>query len=235
MTLAVGSIWFVLVLAWFGRRPPVPARVARLAPDRAPIMLPRPLQRWLPALAAASATAFVFPLAAPAVFAGAWATPVVRARRRDARERDEVLRTLPDLVDLLTLTVGAGMTVPLALAAVAHRHVGPIALELQRVVDDMTRGRRCADALDDAAVRLGPDVRPVLAALASADRYGAPLGDALIRIGADVRADRRRRAEAAARRVPVRLLFPLVLCVLPAFALLTVAPLLASALRSLRL
>jgi tight adherence protein C len=54
-------------------------------------------------------------------------------------------------------------------------------------------------------------------------------------LATDVRADRRRRAEEAARRVPVKLLFPLVLCVLPAFALLTVAPLLAGALGSLRL
>jgi tight adherence protein C len=54
-------------------------------------------------------------------------------------------------------------------------------------------------------------------------------------LAAEVRAERRRRAEAAARRVPVKLLFPLVLCVLPAFGLLTVVPLLAGAATSLHL
>ncbi|MDP9387533.1 MAG: hypothetical protein M3Q48_06280, partial [Actinomycetota bacterium] len=58
---------------------------------------------------------------------------------------------------------------------------------------------------------------------------------ALERLAAEVRRQRLRQAEEAARRVPVLLLFPLVLCVLPAFALLTVAPLIAGALRELRL
>jgi len=58
--------------------------------------------------------------------------------------------------------------------------------------------------------------------LAGAERYGTPLLPALDRLALDARLDRRRRAEEAARRVPVKLLFPLVLCVLPAFGLLTV-------------
>jgi tight adherence protein C len=97
------------------------------------------------------------------------------------------------------------------------------------------RGGRWCEALDDAAVRPGPAARPVLAALVASERYGAPLGDALAVLAVEARADRRRRAEEAARRVPVQLLFPLVLCVLPAFVLLTLAPLLAGALGSLRL
>ena len=83
--------------------------------------------------------------------------------------------------------------------------------------------------------RAGEAPRPLVAALVASDRYGAPLADNLARLADEVRRDRRRRAEEAARRVPVKLLFPLVTCVLPAFALLTVAPLLAGALRSLRL
>ena len=72
-------------------------------------------------------------------------------------------------------------------------------------------------------------------ALAACERYGSPVGPALARLSTEVRAARRRQAEAAARRVPVKLLFPLVGCILPAFALLTVAPLVASAAGSLRL
>jgi tight adherence protein C len=69
----------------------------------------------------------------------------------------------------------------------------------------------------------------------ASERYGAPLGPGLERLAYEVRADRRRRAEEAARKIPVKLLFPLVSCTLPAFGLLTVAPLIASAVRSLRL
>jgi tight adherence protein C len=159
----------------------------------------------------------------------------VRGRRRAGAAAAAVRRSLPEAVDLLNLAVGAGLTVPLAVAAVGRRHQGPVGAELARVAREVEGGRRCADALEDAAARLGPDARPVLSALVASERYGAPLADSLARLAGDVRADQRRRAEESARRVPVKLLFPLVLCVLPAFALLTVAPLLAGALGSLRL
>jgi tight adherence protein C len=78
-------------------------------------------------------------------------------------------------------------------------------------------------------------VRPLVASLVASERYGAPLATGLERLADEVRRDRRRRAEEVARKVPVKLLFPLVTCTLPAFGLLTVAPLIASAVRSLRL
>ena len=61
-------------------------------------------------------------------------------------------------------------------------------------------------------------------ALIASDRLGAPVGPQLARLAAEERAAVRRRAEAHARRVPVKLLFPLVFLVLPAFVLLTVVP-----------
>jgi tight adherence protein C len=69
--------------------------------------------------------------------------------------------------------------------------------------------------------------------LVSAERHGSPLTVPLERAADQARDLRRRRAEEAARRIPVMLLFPLVLCVLPAFVLLAVLPLLASSLQSL--
>ncbi|MDP9070058.1 MAG: type II secretion system F family protein, partial [Actinomycetota bacterium] len=107
--------------------------------------------------------------------------------------------------------------------------------ELRRVASEASRGRRLADAVEELPARAGEAVRPLVSALVACERYGAPLAPALERIAADVRRRRQRRAEEAARKVPVTLLFPLVLCILPAFALLTVAPLIAGALRELRL
>jgi tight adherence protein C len=154
------------------------------------------------------------------------------ARRRLARH---VAAEVPDVVDLLTVAVGAGLTVREAVSAVADRPAGPLARALGAVVADAEAGRPFADALDDLPQRAGESTRPLAASLAGCVRYGSPIGPALAALAAEARDAERRRMEQAARRVPVLLLFPLVLCILPAFALLTVAPLLADALRALRL
>lgn len=171
----------------------------------------------------------------PVVVGAIWAAPIISARRARRRRAEQVLRDLPEVVDLVHVAVGAGLTVPLAVQAVAGRAEGPIADELRRALADVGLGERLADALGEVPARAGEATRPLIAALVASDRYGAPLADALARLAVEVRADRRRRAEEAARRVPVKLLFPLVCCVLPAFGLLTLAPLLAGAFSALRL
>ena len=161
-----------------------------------------------------------------------------RPRRRRKRERAAIEADLPEVVDLLRMCVGAGLTVSLAVQAVARRADGPVARALgQAAATSRDRGRRLADELDALTdpKALGEPVRSLVGVLAGCERYGHAIGPALERLAAECRADERRRAEAAARRVPVLLLFPLVTCILPAFALLTVAPLLANALGALRL
>ena len=187
------------------------------------------------ALAAGALALPVLPVAALPVALVAWALPGLGARRRRQRHLAAIAADLPDVVDLLVLAVGAGLTVRLAVAAVARRSPGPLGAELARAGQEADLGRRLADALDDLPERAGEATRPLVGALIASERYGAPLGASLERLAHEVRADRRRRAEEAARKVPVKLLFPLVSCTLPAFGLLTVAPLIASAVRSLRL
>lgn len=254
--LSFGWATWVLLLAW--RRRPVPAVAARLvacsttAIGDAPAA-PRPgvleqlgrrvfrqtdpdrARRLIVALLAGAATVPLLPVAAPAIALGCWAAPLLRERRRRERAAAEVRRSLPEVVDLVALAVGAGLNVPGAVEAVGRRGHGPVAVALGEAAAEIRLGRRCADVLDDLPDRVGDPVRPLAAALAASDRYGSPLADALERLAIELRADRRRHAEAAARQVPVKLLFPLVLCVLPAFGLLTVAPLLAGAFGSLRL
>jgi tight adherence protein C len=187
------------------------------------------------ALLVGAATAALAPLAAPAAALVAWGTPVLRRRRAERRRLERIATELPEVVDLLVLAVDAGLTVPLALEAVARRSRTGLAAHLGEALADAAVGRRLADALDDVPGRAGEATRPLVAALTASERYGAPIVAGLGRLADDVRLQQRRRAEEAARRVPVKLLFPLVTCTLPAFALLTVVPLIASALGSLRL
>jgi tight adherence protein C len=207
----------------------------RLVARRRPPLGPVTARRLGGALVAGALVLPVVPVAAPVAALAAWAVPGVRAAQADRRRLAEIAADLPEVVDLLLLAIGAGLNVPLAIAAVAHRARGPLAAELGMVVDETAVGRRVADALDDLPARAGEATRPLVAALVASERYGAPLAAGLERLADEVRRQRRRRAEEAARRVPVKLLFPLITCTLPAFALLTVAPLVASAARSLRL
>lgn len=187
------------------------------------------------ALVAGAATLPLSPLLALPAALVAWALPAVHAGQVESRRRAALAADLPEIVDLLALAVGAGLTVHLALGQVTRRSGGPLAAELARVVDEVALGRRLAEALEELPARAGEAVRPLVAALVASERYGAPLAAGLDRLADEVRRDRRRRAEEAARKVPVKLLFPLVTCTLPAFGLLTVAPLIASAVRSLRI
>ena len=164
---------------------------------------------------------------------GAWWMRRIVARA--GRERDPVAAETADTIDLFVLALGAGLNLRLAVAAVARRAPPRWSDALQRVVERVDRGQRVSDALDAVPDDLGPATRPMVRALTGAERYGTPLLPTLERLAVDARLDRRRRAEESARRVPVKLLFPLVLCVLPAFGMLTVAPLLAGAVDALRL
>jgi Flp pilus assembly protein TadB len=144
-------------------------------------------------------------------------------------------RDVADVVALVGLAVSSGCNLSGALDAASAHADGPVADTLRVAVLNARRGTRIADALEALPDQLGEGVRPFVAALVSCDRYGAALGPTLERLALDVRTASRQRAEAAARQLPVRLLFPLVSCILPAFALLTVAPLIAGSVQGLSL
>lgn len=163
----------------------------------------------------------------------AWVRRRTAAVRRRRAEERAVAECLPDAVDLLLLCTAAGWSVPVAHARVAARLPPPLGPALQSAAETADRGLPRAEAIVDALTPLGDRARGLGHVLADHLRYGVPLGPGLERLSLELRLDRRRRAELEARRVPVRLLAPLVLCTLPAFALLTVVPLLAASLRAL--
>lgn len=184
------------------------------------------------AVLAGGAAAVVHPLAGLIAGSAAWTVPLLRARREQQRREREVVDRLPDVVDLFRLAAGAGLTVGHAVSAVSDRVDGLYRAALAEVVRLMRLGVPLADALEVLRM-LGDPVRPLQLALVSSVRDGSRLEEPLKAVAAEARDIRRRAAEERARRLPVQLLFPLVLCILPAFGLLTVVPLLAGTLRSL--
>lgn len=166
-----------------------------------------------------------------------------RSRRRRDRHRVALIRAeLGLLLDLLRVAVSAGMTLRQAIVVVCSPTLvdevpGELSAILLRAVQAVSHGERFVDSIT-AMVELpviGHELRLLASTFISAERFGTPPGPALATLAGDVRDLRRRLAEADARRVPVRMLAPLVLLLLPSFALLTLAPLLAGGLGSLRL
>jgi tight adherence protein C len=134
---------------------------------------------------------------------------------------------------LLLLTTSAGIALPIAHGLVAPWTPTPVGPALALADATAASGRPRAEAIVAELTPLGDRARALAEALGDHLRYGVALGPALERAALELRLDRRRQAEQDARRVPVRLLAPLVSCILPAFALLTVVPLLAASLEAL--
>ncbi len=163
------------------------------------------------------------------------ATGAVAARGRSRRRRHalEVDRHLPDVIDLLGLVVGAGRPTVSALSDISPRVAEPFRSELSAVVRRTAAGESFVDSVRRLRDNLGPSLSPVVHAVTSAETDGTPLRPALQRAADEAHRRRRVRAQEAARRVPVLMLFPLVFCVLPAFCLLTVVPLLVGTISDL--
>lgn len=236
MTPVLAALWGVLVATGVLRlRPASPVRVnALFGSRRAPVPWRAVATRTRAAVGlGVAATAVVAPPVALVLVGVIAARPFVAKRQVLSRRQRAIERDVGDIVTLIGLAVNSGHNLLGALRAAGTYATGPVGEALRNVVASVDHGVRLADALEPLPNDLGEVVRPTVIALVSCDRYGAPLGPTLDRLSADMRVAARQRAEAAARRLPIRLLFPLVTCILPAFGLLTVAPLIAGSLRGL--
>jgi tight adherence protein C len=136
------------------------------------------------------------------------------------------------VIDLLQVALGSGCTPRQAVEVGTRWGPTQTAAALGGALDGTRLGLALGDALGLAAQQ-HPALAPLVDVLIVSERLGAPAGVALARLSEETRADLRRAAEAGARTLPVKLLFPLVFLVLPAFGLLTVVPALLRALERL--
>lgn len=159
--------------------------------------------------------------------------PIVTARRA-ARRRMAYDAEIPQLLDLLAAGSSAGLAAPLALRRAAESLRGPLGRELVSAFEAVDLGARWRDELASLADRLDlPDLRRTVAVLVRTEVLGSSLAVATRQLADDVRRARRAAMTEKARAAPVKMLFPLVFLVLPAFLLLTVVPVLLTTLRSI--
>ncbi len=157
--------------------------------------------------------------------------PVLAARRRQVR----IGRAVPDAVELFVLSVHAGLTPVQAVHELTRTAPEIVRDGFDAVVHRLERGEPFGTALRALPDRLGSGMVGLADVIASADRYGLPLAPVLESLAVEARAARRRSDEADARRLPVKLAFPLVTCTLPSFVLLAITPAIVAALSSLDL
>ena len=131
------------------------------------------------------------------------------------------------------LSVRAGLTPIQAVRDLATFDEPVIAEAFAEVVRRTERGQPFADALAALGEQLGSRAGGLADVIATSDRHGLPLGPVLDQLTDEVRSSRRRLEQAEARKLPVRLSFPLVACTLPSFVLLAIAPAVIAALSSL--
>jgi tight adherence protein C len=125
--------------------------------------------------------------------------------------------SLPEGLDLLTICVEAGQGFDAALTQVARNLRGPLAEELARVLQEMQIGKSRAEAMRAMAERSSvPELRAFVSALTQSAELGIPVAMVLREQAKEMRVRRRQRAEAEAQKVPVKITFPLIGCLLPA-------------------
>ena len=188
----------------------------------------------LAAAAMLAGCVIVGPVPGAAAAGVGWRLPDLTLGRLARRTSAAADREIPVLLDLLAVATSAGLPPQLAFRRAVEAATGPLADELRSVLDASDLGGRWRDELIVVGDRLAlPDLQRLLGALARTDSLGSSLAEEIEHLASDVRQVRRAAAAQRARTAPVKMLFPLVFLVLPAFLLLTVVPVLLTTVRSI--
>ncbi len=151
--------------------------------------------------------------------------PVTWLNLKASGRRNKIERSLPDAMDLVIVCMEAGMSFDAALTKVVEKIEGPLQLEFERTLQEIHLGKLRREALRDMSKRTGvPDLISVVSALVQADQMGLSIAHVLRAQADDLRLRRRQRAEEKAQQAPVKMLFPLIMCIFPAMMLVTLGP-----------
>ncbi len=151
--------------------------------------------------------------------------PILWLRAAARNRRTAIFKRLADAFDLITVCVEAGLGLDAALRQVAEKLRGPLSDEISQVLREVGLGRQRREALEDMARRV--DVRELetfVNAIVQAEQLGTSLGRVLRAQAFSLRVKRRQKAQELARKAPVKMVFPLVLLIMPTFFIITVGP-----------
>lgn len=157
--------------------------------------------------------------------AGGYVVPDLLLYSQGQKRQSEITRTLPEALDLLALTVRAGLGFEQGVAEVTEEVTGPLAIELDRLLKEQQLGRSRRDALVALHDRnRSEELRGLVSALLQSDSLGTPIADTLQVQARELRRHRRAMARERAGKAPVKLLFPLLFGVFPAMFVIIIGP-----------
>jgi tight adherence protein C len=163
-----------------------------------------------------------------------WITPMFLLRTRASHRLQEIDREVPELVDLLVTTVEAGVGFASALQITARRVEGPLGQELRVALSEQGMGLTIQEALKNMLSRANsPALRVFVQAIIQGETLGVSIGKILRDLAIDMRKRRRQAAEERAQKAPTKIIFPLVLLILPAMFIVAVGPIVFSFLHGL--
>jgi len=151
--------------------------------------------------------------------------PSSQVRSMAAKRQRTIQKQLPDVMDLLTISVEAGLGFDAALAQVTKNVPGPLAEELSRLLQEVQIGVSRADAFRNLSTRTNvPELQSFTLSMIQADLFGVSIANVLRAQSRELRQKRRQRAEEIAQKIPVKLLFPMIFMVLPALFIIVLGP-----------
>jgi len=164
-------------------------------------------------------------LAVVGVAVGLFFAPDLWLANRVQKRQQEVVRDLPDMLDMLTISVEAGLGFDAALAKLVRNSEGALAEEFGRVLQQVQTGSSRKEALRDLAERMQvSELAAFTAAIVQADMFGISIAHTLHTQAGELRLRRRQHAEELAQKAPVKMVIPLVTCILPATMIVVLGP-----------
>ncbi|GAB4099297.1 type II secretion system F family protein [Sinomonas halotolerans] len=141
------------------------------------------------------------------------------------KRREGIQRALPNMLDQMLISVEAGVGFESAMSRAAQSGVGPLADEFTRTLQDIQVGRSRREAYLDLAKRADvADLNSFMRAVVQADQYGIAIANVMRTQASEMRLKRRQRAEEHAMKIPVKVLFPLVLFIFPSLFIIVLGP-----------
>ena len=141
------------------------------------------------------------------------------------RRQLTIVKALPDTLDLLTISVEAGLGFDAALAQVTKNVPGPLSLEIARMLQEIQMGVPRVEAMRKLSERTEvEDLRAFVLAMIQADMFGIGMAKVLRSQAKEMRTKRRQRAERKAMQIPVKILFPMLFCIFPALFVVIIGP-----------